>query len=95
MAKPDRRIFEAALSTAGARADQSTMLGDSWSSDVLGAEGAGIRPVWFNRFGLPRPAGSRATELRSLRPLRPAEETLLGSSFTRGGEARASGSSAL
>jgi len=94
-AKPDRRIFEAALCTAGARADQSTMLGDSWSSDVLGAEGAGIRPVWFNRFGLPRPAGSRVTELRSLRPLRPAEETLLGGSFADGGEAWASGSSAL
>ena len=77
-AKPDRQIFQVALATVGVRAERATMLGDSWTSDVLGAEGAGVRPVWFNRFGLPRPGPRPVEELRSLRPLRPAQELLLG-----------------
>ena len=77
VAKPDRRIFEAALDTLGVPAAHATMLGDSWTSDVMGAQGAGVRPVWFNRFGLPRPDGRSVDELRSLRPLGPAQALLL------------------
>ena len=77
-AKPDRRIFDVALSTAGVRPDEATMLGDSWTSDVMGATGAGIRPVWFNRFGLPRPGDTPTSELRSLRPAGAAQDVLLG-----------------
>jgi len=83
-AKPDRRIFDVALSTAGVRADEATMLGDSWTSDVMGATGAGIRAVWFNRFGLPRPDGATTFELRSLRPAGSAQDVLLA----RGGRPR-------
>ena len=78
VAKPDRRIFEAALATAGVPASRATMLGDSWTSDVLGARGAGVRPVWFNRFASPKPATPKVDELRSLRPVRAAEHLLLG-----------------
>jgi hypothetical protein len=45
---------------------------------VLGARGVGIRAVWFNRFGLPRPGPDEAAELRSLRPLGRARKLLLG-----------------
>ncbi len=76
--KPDREIFEVALRELGVAAEDSVMLGDSWTNDVLGARGAGIRPVWFNRFSLPRPRGPEARELRSLRPLGLAERLLLG-----------------
>jgi HAD superfamily hydrolase (TIGR01549 family) len=75
--KPDRRIFEAALDAAGARAAEATMLGDSWASDIVGARGVGVRPVWFNRFGLLQPGSPPAEELRSLRPIRAAERLLL------------------
>jgi HAD superfamily hydrolase (TIGR01549 family) len=76
--KPDRRIFEAALAAAGVPAARATMLGDSWTSDVLGARAAGVRPVWFNRFSAPRPAATGVAELRSLRPVGAAERLLLG-----------------
>jgi HAD superfamily hydrolase (TIGR01549 family) len=94
-AKPDRQIFEVALATVGVRAEQATMLGDSWTSDVLGAEGAGVRPVWFNRFGLPRPGARPIDELRSLRPLRPAQELLLGGPLPSSGGRRFPAPSAL
>ena len=68
--KPARPIFRAALRATSARPEESVMIGDSWSNDVLGAREAGIRPIWFNRFHLPRPAdadGIRQTD--SLRPV--------------------------
>jgi HAD superfamily hydrolase (TIGR01549 family) len=76
VAKPDRRIFDIALERAGAKPTESVMIGDSWRNDVLGARSAGIRPVWFNRFGQARPSRHRADEIRSFRPFGPAEETL-------------------
>ena len=78
VAKPDPRIFEAALSTAGVEAEEATMLGDSWAHDIVGAHGVGVRPVWFNRFALPRPDDLPVAEVRSLRPAAPTEEVLIG-----------------
>lgn len=76
VAKPDPRIYEIALRRAGARASETVMVGDSWRNDVLGARAAGIRPIWFNRFGCPRPTRHRAAEIRSFRPFGPAEGAL-------------------
>jgi HAD superfamily hydrolase (TIGR01549 family) len=76
-AKPDRRIFEAALAAADAPPERAVMLGDSWGSDIVGALGVGVRPVWFNRFSLPRPGPPLVEELRALRPRRAVEATLL------------------
>jgi putative hydrolase of the HAD superfamily len=45
--KPDRRIFEHALSRTG-RAT-GIHIGDSWTADVEGALGAGWRAVWYGR----------------------------------------------
>ncbi len=68
--KPDPRIFDLALARLGARADRSVMIGDSWEWDVLGALGAGVRPIWFNRFARPRPPGPDVAEVDDLRPAR-------------------------
>ncbi len=74
--KPSREIFHAALRAARARPHEAVMVGDSWTNDVLGARGAGIRPVWFNRFGRPRPTRHRVAEVTSFRPAPPVERVL-------------------
>ncbi len=53
--KPDRRIFDFALDRFKVRADEAVMIGDSWTSDVEGALGVGIPPVWYNPEGKARP----------------------------------------
>jgi 5'-nucleotidase len=53
--KPDPAIFRAALDRAGVGPESAVMIGDVWASDVAGARSAGIRPIWFNRFGLAAP----------------------------------------
>ena len=49
--KPDARLFHIALDRLGVSPAQAVHVGDSWSADIEGAINAGIRPVWFNRFG--------------------------------------------
>lgn len=46
--KPDKRIFEFALSNTGATAAESLMIGDSLDADVVGAREAGWHQVFFN-----------------------------------------------
>ena len=48
-AKPDPRIFEAALAAAGCRADEAVHIGDSPENDGRGAEAAGIRAIVLRR----------------------------------------------
>ncbi len=50
-AKPDARIFDAALAQAGCSRDELLHVGDSLSDDVQGARNAGVRSVWLNRDG--------------------------------------------
>lgn len=76
VAKPDPRIFEAALTLASALPDDAVMVGDSWANDVVGARGARIGAVWFNRFEAPPPQALGVPEIRSFRSPRRAEETL-------------------
>jgi YjjG family noncanonical pyrimidine nucleotidase len=67
--KPDPEIFRIALARAGVSADRAVMVGDSWPNDVVGAQAAGIRAVWFNPECMPRPAASPGvTELHALGP---------------------------
>ncbi len=56
VSKPDPAIFRIALGRLQCRPDDAVMVGDSWSSDIIGAAGAGLRAVWFNPAGAPRPA---------------------------------------
>ena len=51
--KPRKELFEYALNKCGLKADEVIHIGDSISSDVKGAVGAGIRPLWLNRTNKP------------------------------------------
>jgi FMN phosphatase YigB (HAD superfamily) len=45
------------------------MIGDSWVNDIGGARAAGVRSIWFNPRGRPKPdAPGEVRELRSLEP---------------------------
>ncbi|WP_437620404.1 HAD family hydrolase [Sorangium sp. So ce1151] len=47
--KPDLPIFRAAVARLGAPASDVVMVGDSWTSDVVGALRAGLRAIWLDR----------------------------------------------
>ena len=57
IAKPDPRIFELALDKCGRSAAQVVHVGDSLQSDVMGANGCGIRSVWLNADGATNDSG--------------------------------------
>ena len=78
--KPDPRIFEIALARLGCEAGEVVMVGDSWAADIVGARSAGIRAVWFNRFGAVAPEPSGVAELRSFEPAAYAVQVILGDS---------------
>jgi HAD superfamily hydrolase (TIGR01549 family) len=75
--KPAREIFDHALAAGHTLPPEAVMVGDSWAADILGARGAGIRPVWYNPAGTPQPEGGPVRELRSFLPTRAAIETIL------------------
>lgn len=66
--KPDKRIFEVAMSRMDAGPCECLMIGDSWEADIVGATNAGIRAIWFNRFGLPCPNGSAVLQCHAFSP---------------------------
>lgn len=49
--KPHKEIFLKALDVSGCRAEEAIHIGDSVSSDVLGAQSAGIKAVLLDRTG--------------------------------------------
>ena len=51
--KPQPGIFEIALERNGITADQAVMIGDSYSSDIVGAKAAGIDQIWVKGDGVP------------------------------------------
>ena len=55
--KPDVRAFRTAADELGVRLDKSTYVGDSPSTDVVGAKGAGMTAVWADLEGQTYPAG--------------------------------------
>lgn len=75
--KPDPRIFHVALERLACRAEEVVMVGDSWKSDVLGAQQAGIRAIWLNRSGLACPDPALAWELQALEPLAEVAHAIL------------------
>ena len=46
--KPDRRFYNFALSDAHLSADEVLMVGDSMTTDIIGAQQVGIDTCWFN-----------------------------------------------
>ena len=49
--KPDPRIILHALDRVKAAPEDAVMFGDSLTTDIEGGRRAGVRVVWFNRFG--------------------------------------------
>ncbi|MEL0047242.1 MAG: HAD family hydrolase [Gammaproteobacteria bacterium] len=49
--KPDPAMFSAVLARAGVQAPEAVHVGDHLSDDILGANRAGMRSIWFNRDG--------------------------------------------
>ncbi len=71
VAKPDAAIFRHALEALGVEPHEALHVGDSLSSDVAGANSAGLTSVWLNRIGAQRRAGDPTPqhEIESLREL--------------------------
>lgn len=47
--KPDVRFYEEALRRCGLQAHEVVMIGDSMTTDVIGAKAAGLDAIYFNR----------------------------------------------
>lgn len=56
--KPDHRFFDYALQQTGACVGETLMIGDNFTTDILGAKGAGLDVMFFNR----KPASYQAPE---------------------------------
>jgi len=50
--KPEPRIFELALECLGVCPEETVMVGNSLTRDIIGAQKAGIRAIWINRPGV-------------------------------------------
>lgn len=49
--KPYKEFFDAVLEKAGAKAEESMMVGDSITADVGGGKNAGLTTCWYNPNG--------------------------------------------
>jgi putative hydrolase of the HAD superfamily len=68
--KPDIRLFREALSLLDIEPQEGVMVGDKLTTDILGANTAGIHSVWINRRGLTADGGIKPRyEITSLRDL--------------------------
>jgi putative hydrolase of the HAD superfamily len=47
--KPDRRFFTAIESQLGLEPEELLLVGDDWTSDILGARAAGWQALWLQR----------------------------------------------
>jgi putative hydrolase of the HAD superfamily len=75
--KPDPGIFRAALDRIGLQAEDAVMVGDAWATDIVGAQNAGVRAVWFNWRHAASPDPS-VPELRALAPMKMVLEAIDG-----------------
>ncbi|MEU8260895.1 HAD family hydrolase [Micromonospora sp. NPDC048999] len=55
--KPAPEFYAAVVAAAGVPAERIVYVGDSPAHDVVAAQRAGLRAIWLNRAGLPRPSG--------------------------------------
>ena len=66
VAKPNGRLFAAALSLAGVQASEALHVGDSFEEDVEGALAAGLGAVWLARDAVVGQRAHRARVIASL-----------------------------
>lgn len=52
--KPDPTIFHHAMQLLDIRPEEGIMVGDKLTTDILGANGVGMKSVWMNRHGITR-----------------------------------------
>ena len=64
--KPDPRAFAPLVDALGVAAASIVYVGDSVPADVEGALGAGLRPVWLNRWNDPWPVPPGVRSIASL-----------------------------
>ncbi|NQU10962.1 HAD family hydrolase, partial [bacterium] len=74
--KPDPRIFAVAMTRLGVGPADCLMIGDAWEGDVRGALQAGMRAIWFNRFGQPNPDPAAVQEVSSFIPAAAARDLI-------------------
>ncbi|MFE9200968.1 HAD family hydrolase [Micromonospora sp. NPDC007230] len=55
--KPAPEFYAAVVTAAGLPPERIVYVGDSPAHDVVAAQRVGLRAVWLNRAGLPRPSG--------------------------------------
>ena len=67
--KPDRRIFDFCAKKAGCASGECAFVGDQLKGDILGALGAGMRPVWYCPKGADEAPGIDAVSIASLAAL--------------------------
>lgn len=67
--KPDVRFFEYALQKSGAVRNQTLMIGDNLSTDIKGAQNAGISTMYFNRKGSPAEMQNIDYEIHNLKEI--------------------------
>jgi HAD superfamily hydrolase (TIGR01662 family) len=60
--KPDPRIFQKALEMMSVKPENSIMVGDTLTADILGAQKSGLRTVWITRRAN-RPENARVQSL--------------------------------
>jgi HAD superfamily hydrolase (TIGR01549 family) len=77
-AKPDPRLFEAALGAAGCRTDEAIHVGDSLENDVAGATAAGIAALLLVRCGAAPPSVAVIRSLAELPAVLGAGGRMLG-----------------
>jgi len=79
-AKPDPEFFHHMMRQMRVSPQQVIHIGDDPHTDVLGALGVGIRPIWINRYGRPWPSatpwGGEAGELLQVADLNGLRELL-------------------
>jgi putative hydrolase of the HAD superfamily len=67
VAKPEPAYYDIVLRECGCAPEELVMVGDTFSTDVLGAKLAGMRAIWYNAAGKPVPADSPLTPDADLR----------------------------
>ena len=68
--KPDKRIFELALKKFNICRDDIWYIGNSFRYDIVGAQNAGILPIWFNKQNNTNEQSDNIIEVKSFNEVR-------------------------
>jgi putative hydrolase of the HAD superfamily len=80
--KPEKAIFENALSKGRAKPDEAVFIGDSWENDIVGASGCGMKTIWLNRYDTLCPDSRVTLEIRSYENI----DAIIGCIFSNASE---------